>query len=616
MTMPGTTADETIGHRLRQWAANTPERTAFIYLRDGEFDEIRMTYKELDDAARKVAALLRDRVGADERVLLLFPSGLEYITAFFGCLYAGVIAVPAYPPELYRLHATLPRLRAIVQDCNPAVVLTTSATADARPEIVRAIPELVGARWLTCSEARSTGADYPGLAAHPDGPAFIQYTSGSTGSAKGVLLSNKNIIANQRVIEAALGLRQGAVAVGWLPLYHDMGLIGNVMHTVYVGMSCVLMAPMHFAQRPVRWLNAITRFKADASAAPDFGYALCVRKTTPEQRMALDLSSWHVALSGAEPPRASTLHDFARTFAASGFRSASFRPCYGLAEATLMVSCGGTPSLVRKWEGADRAAVSSGRPITDTELRIVDPELRTPVGDGQIGEIWVRGASVARGYWNHRDLNAQTFEARLADGTPGAHLRTGDLGMMLEGELFVVGRLKETIIVRGRKIHPHDVEETVERSSVAVRPGGAVAFGVEHDGGEALAIVAAVGQKYIRDEEDREVLHSILRAVTEFHGVEPLTIVLVAPSALLKTSSGKVRRSATRGALLEGILDVRSRWERPQRRTERPVGPVLGVQGSLRQESVGTAAPPAAAGDSTGEVTSRVLSSHRNDVVR
>jgi acyl-CoA synthetase (AMP-forming)/AMP-acid ligase II len=550
----------TIAHRLHSFALHSPSRTAFIYLRDGEADGTSITYEELDKAASRIARTLRAQVDAGGRALLLFPPGIEYITAFFGCLYAGVIAVPAYPPEAYRPRATLPRLRAIAEDCEPSAVLATAAITAASADIRLEIPLLAQTPWITPDPNGGTEDD--GVNARPEGPAFIQYTSGSTGDPKGVLVSNANIVANQRVIEAALGLEAGSTFVGWLPLYHDMGLIGNVMHTVHLGATCVLMAPFHFLQRPIRWLRTIARFKATGSAAPNFGYALCTQKTTFAERACLDLSSWRIAITGAEPPRASTLDDFAKAFEVSGFRASSFRPCYGLAESTLMVSCGDSAAgpSVRSLDGSNHGVVSSGLPIAGSEVVIVDPEARVPVAKGEVGEIWVAGDSVALGYWNRPELTNETFRASLPGRETTSFLRTGDLGFVADNNLFVVGRLKETIIVRGRKIHPHDVEETIEKSLPAAR--GAIAFGVDNGEGEAIALVVAAGLKHGNDDHARALFEAIVRGVTEAHGVAPQTVVLVPPNALLKTSSGKKRRNATREALQQGTLEVFSRWDR------------------------------------------------------
>ncbi|HEV7518292.1 MAG TPA: fatty acyl-AMP ligase, partial [Thermoanaerobaculia bacterium] len=453
-----------LGERARQ----DPEREVFIFLRDGEGPEDRLTYGELDRQARAIAAALQAACAVGDRAILLLPPGLEFVAAFFGCLYAGIVAVPAYPPRSRRM---LPRLRSILADCRPALALTTSA----------ALPRLAGwmdeepvsdrLRWLAVDTVDAADIAAAGAFAEGgedgDALAFLQYTSGSTAAPKGVMVSHANLIHNQKLIKDACGHDADSVFVTWLPLYHDLGLIGNVLQAVYVGASCALMSPVSFLQRPRSWLEAVSRFRATTSGGPNFAYDLCARKVGEGDLAGLDLGSWRVAFNGAEPVRPETLERFAAAFAPCGFAAGSFYPCYGLAEATLMVSGGdaGGPPVTGVFRAAAlavgraepagpteegvRALASSGRPLGGQEVLVVDPETVEPKNDGEIGEIWLAGPSVARGYWGNPAASAATFGARLADGR-GPFLRTGDLGFLDDGNLFVTGRHKDLIIIRGR----------------------------------------------------------------------------------------------------------------------------------------------------------------------
>lgn len=486
---------------LRRRAADTPSKRAYTYLRDGEQDEQSWTYGELDRRARAVAAVLQAAGAEGRRALLLYPPGLDYLAAFFGCLYAGVVAVPAYPPQRQR---GLPRVRAILADAQAAYALSTSAITQALERIItkgETYDDLAALRWID-SDLVEPGAERdwvePQLTA--DSLAFLQYTSGSTGNPKGVMVTHANLLHNQRLIQESFGHTAEDVIVGWLPLYHDMGLIGNVLQPLYLGASCILMSPVHFLQKPARWLSAITRYRATTSGGPNFSYDLCVRQVTEAQRASLDLSAWAVAFNGAEPVRAATLDRFSDRFQDCGFRRRAFYPCYGLAEATLLVT-GGT-----KGEGArtfsygaaspagreDRLLVSCGRSRAGQTIRIVHPESGIGCPDGEVGEIWVGGPSVAQGYWRKEQESEETFHACLAQSGEGPFLRTGDLGLLREGELFVTGRLKDLIIIRGRNHYPHDIERTVEESHPALRPGGCAAFSISEEDEERLVVVQEV----------------------------------------------------------------------------------------------------------------------------
>jgi len=561
-------AVQDLGELLRGRSQETPDRWAYSFLANGEQESARITYGDLDRQARAIAVRLRREVGRGERALLLYPSGLEFIAAFFGCLYAGVVAVPAYPP---RPRHESGRLRGIVEDSRPAIVLTTSALAarwsgrDARPA------ELAGLDWLATDKLPAEPAGgWQDSGAEREAVAFLQYTSGSTSTPKGVVITHGNLLANEEMIRVAFEQSAESVIAGWLPLYHDMGLIGNVLQPLYVGAPCVLMSPLAFLQSPVRWLRAVSAYGATTSGGPSFAYELCVRRIAEGARRGLDLSRWQVAFNGAEPVRADTLDRFAAAFAPYGFRREAFYPCYGLAEATLLVSGGDRSAapVVRELDArsleqhrAVAAAaetprvrlVGCGRSQGGQTVAVVSSHTLLPCADGEVGEIWVAGPAVAGGYWERPEASAETFGARLASGE-GPFLRTGDLGFLEAGELFVTGRSKDLIIVRGRNHYPQDLELTAERSAPVLRPGCGAAFTVEVEGEERLVLVQEVERG--ADLDPQAVAQALREAVSGEHEIHVHQVVLIQAGSLPKTSSGKVQRHACRRAFLEGRLET------------------------------------------------------------
>ncbi|HEY0601316.1 MAG TPA: AMP-binding protein, partial [Herpetosiphonaceae bacterium] len=560
---------------IAHWRAeHQTDRLAYTFLVDGETTESTLTYGELDRKARQIAAILQQHQLVGERALLLYPPGLDYITAFFGCLYAGVVAVPAYPPNPARLSRSLTRLRALVDDAAPAVVLTT-ATHLPIDEVLRAqVPDFPRMTWLaTESDATDRADEWRDPGATRDTLAFLQYTSGSTALPKGVMLSHGNLLHNSTLIHHAFGHTPESRGVIWLPPYHDMGLIGGVIQPLYAGFPVTLMSPVDFLQRPFRWLQAISRYRGTTSGGPNFAYELCVNKVTTEQIATLDLSSWDLAFNGAEPIRQETLERFAATFAPCGFRAEAFYPCYGLAEATLIVTGGAknaqphVMSFDRGELGAghviettpehesSQVFVGSGQALLEQQIAIVDPQTMTHCRPDQVGEIWVHGPSVAQGYWNRPETTEQTFRARIADTGEGPFLRTGDLGFMQSGELFVTGRLKDLIIVRGRNYYPQDIELTVERSHPALRPGAGAAFGVEVGGEEQIVVVHEIDRQHRRVEIE-SVVSAIRQAVAEQHELRVYSIALIKHGSIPKTSSGKIQRHACRNLFLSGDLQL------------------------------------------------------------
>jgi acyl-CoA synthetase (AMP-forming)/AMP-acid ligase II len=551
---------------LQRRAAESPDRPAFIFLGDGESVEATWTYAVLERRARAVAAVLQERTAAGNRVLLCYPPGLEFLAGLFGCLLAGVVAVPVYPP---RLNRSAERLRGVLVSAQPRLVLTTTeiaghvANALASNDWLHQVP-WIGSELLPLDAAeqwRDPVVDGEALA-------FLQYTSGSTGTPRGVMVSHANLLANQRHIRDCFGHHAGIAAnVSWLPVYHDMGLVGNVFHPIYMGMPLVQLSPLAVLQRPLRWLQAIARFGAHTSGAPNFAYDLCVQRIKPDQRDQLDLRSWQVAYIGAEPIRQATLEAFACFFGPCGFRRAAFLPCYGLAEATLFVTgqrgetilevCPevlqqGTIHLTERRAGV--WLVSSGQTPADVDVRVVDPESASPMLEGQIGEVWVRGPQVGQGYWSNPEATTAVFTGRLMDGT-GPFLRTGDLGFLRNGQLFVTGRVKDLIILDGRNHYPQDIEWSIQGCHLALRPNAGAAFAIEAEGTERLVIVQEVERSGVR-EDLRAIQTAIRQAVTEQHDVAVHEVVLVRPNAVPRTSSGKIQRSYCRQLYLRGELEL------------------------------------------------------------
>jgi len=561
---------------LRCRAFNQPQKIGFTFLEDGETEKSSLTYRELDQQARAIASYIQSLVPTGSRVLLLYPSGLEFISAFFGCLYAGVIAVPAYPPKR---NQKMSRLIAIATNAQAAIILTTKESLANIESRLSETPELAALPVIATNSIDPQKAQSwrePSL--DKNTLAFLQYTSGSTGVPKGVMVSHGNILHNQQIIHHAFSTSSETVSVGWLPLFHDMGLVGNVLQPIYMGIPSFLMAPEAFLMKPVKWLQIITRYKATTSGGPNFAYDLCVRKVTPEQRANLDLSSWQLAFNGSEPVRAKTLEEFARTFANCGFRKQALYPCYGMAETTLLVSGGfktDSPVVCTVQDAAlkqnrvvesigdekeSRKIVGCGQVWLDQKVVIVDPENLTQCPPEKVGEIWFSSPSVAQGYWNRTEETQQIFQAYLADTNEGPFLRTGDLGFLQCNELFVTGRLKDLIIIRGTNHYPQDIELTVEQSHSALRSGCGAAFAIEVDGVERLAIAQEVERTYLRKLNVDEVVGAIRKSVSESHDLQVYAVLLLKPASIPKTSSGKIQRHACQIGFVNESLDVISKW--------------------------------------------------------
>ncbi|MFN8433384.1 MAG: amino acid adenylation domain-containing protein [Anaerolineales bacterium] len=560
---------------LRRRADLHPERLAFRFLQDDESENITINFGELDRRARAIGAWLESFNAKGERALILYPPGLDYIAAFMGCLYAGVIAVPAYPP---RLNRPAPRIQSIVDDSHARFALTTTNILSNIEKRFEHAPDLKALHWLDTEQVPAgLEADWRDPNVSPDTLAFLQYTSGSTSQPKGVMLSHGNLMHNLEAISRGFHIDETVMGIFWLPSYHDMGLIGGILEPMYLGGATTLMSPPSFLQRPVRWLEAITRYRGNTCGAPNFAFDLCVDKVTQEQKETLDLSSWSLVFCGAEPIRPDTLERFARAFAGCGFRKTSFYPCYGLAESSLIVSGADGPSELRTFtvdrkslesdlvvpsqasEEGSVTMVNCGPSIFDQKIIIVNPTTLLQCESNQVGEIWVTGPSVAQGYWGLEEETRRTFQAHVADTGEGPFMRTGDLGFLQNGELFVTGRLKDLIIINGSNHYPQDIELTVETSHPALQPAGGAAFSITENGKEQLVIVQELNRQN-RQADINEVAGAIRQAVTEKHDLQIFAIVLIKPMSIPKTSSGKIQRRACKTAFLNGELEVVGEW--------------------------------------------------------
>ncbi|WP_312832996.1 non-ribosomal peptide synthetase [Pseudomonas lactis] len=550
----------TLVQSLQQRAAQAPDQVALRFLAESAEHSVVLSYRDLDQRARTIAAALQANAGLGERAVLLFPSGPDYVAAFFGCLYAGVIAVPAYPPESTRRHHQ-ERLLSIISDAEPRLLLTIASLSEGLAQIENA-PTVLSVDTLETQQADQWVE--PDLKA--DDIAFLQYTSGSTALPKGVQVSHGNLVANELLIRRGFGidLNPDDVIVSWLPLYHDMGLIGGLLQPIFSGVPCVLMSPAYFLGRPLRWLEAISEYGGTISGGPDFAYRLCSERVSESALERLDLSRWRVAYSGSEPIRLDTLERFAEKFAACGFTPNNFFASYGLAEATLFVAGGsrgrGIPALRvdeqalaanRAEPGQGPAIMSCGTSQPDHAVLIADPHTLTELPDQCVGELWAAGPSIAHGYWRNPEASAKTFVQHAGR----TWLRTGDLGFIRDGEVYITGRLKDLLIVRGHNLYPQDIEQTIEREVEVVRKGRVAAFAVNDQGLEGIGIAAEISRSVQKILPPEALIKAIRQAVAEACQQAPSVVVLLNPGALPKTSSGKVQRAACALRHADGSLD-------------------------------------------------------------
>lgn len=580
-------------------AVEQAEREAYCFLQASKYDQTSsLSYAELHAAACQIAVRLQELGLERQRALMLYPPGLEFVTAFFGCLYSRVIAVPAYPP---RRNQNLVRLQSVVLDADVSVILTTSELMSKLHGMFEAELGLNQLPWISTDSLQGATDKWCMPAVAPDDIAFLQYTSGSTGNPKGVMVNHGNLMHNLAGIYCSFEHSFESKGFIWLPPYHDMGLIGGVLQPLYGGFPVTLMSPVDFLQKPIRWLQAISHYKATTSGAPNFAYDLCLQKIKPEQLEALDLSSWDVAFTGAEPIHPATLDRFTECFSACGFRREAFYPCYGMAESTLIISGGlkSKPPVIGNFDAVSlernkavsvdlsmtdtRSLVGCGPALPDTHIAIVHPDTQKSLPEGQIGEIWVSSKSISKGYWNNSEETEQTFHACLDNSKEKNYLRTGDLGFIYKQEIFVTGRCKDLIIIRGQNHYPQDIELTVEQSHVALRSNAGAAFSVEYKSSEHLVVVQELKRTALRSLDSVDVLDSIRQAVTRTHGLDIFAIVLVKTGSILKTSSGKIRRRACREAFLQGSLNVINDWSKNPRITTNFLNLEAEIESVLKQ---------------------------------
>ncbi|MEM6611101.1 MAG: fatty acyl-AMP ligase [Cyanobacteria bacterium P01_C01_bin.72] len=563
---------------LQRRAITQGSDLAYIFLQDGEIREIRLTYQELDAQAKAIAVTLLKRVNPGSRAILIYSysAGLEFIAAFFGCLYAGVVAVPCHPPK-NRL--TTLEVQTRIDSAEAAVILTESSSFG---NLNRQL-ESWGKASLHCLNTDKIelpiGDEYQPPQLNADTLAFLQYTSGSTGEPKGVMISHGCLLHNQEMLKQAFGHTPDLVGVGWLPLFHDMGLIGNVIQPIYLGGYCVLMSPVSFVQKPIRWLQAISKYGATTSGAPNFAYDLLCDRLKAEQIEQLDLSSWEVAFCGAEPIQMQTIEQFSRKFAVCSFKSTAFYPCYGMAEATLMIT-GGDKDQLPQVIHLDKAAleqnkvlavqqagtgtktfISAGYPWLNGKIAIVDSDansdhLRECESD-RIGEICYSGSSVGQGYWKLKEQTAQTFQSSLRGEY---YLRTGDLGFLQDGELYITGRLHDVLVFWGLNHYPQHIEQTVAQAHPGLKPNCGAAFAVEVEGKPRLVIAQEIKRTYRKSLVMSEVVEAIRWQVFQQHFIDIYGIVLLPPGRMPQTSSGKVQRRKCQDLYLTGALEIWQQW--------------------------------------------------------
>ena len=573
----------TLVELLRTRATQQADNLAYTFLIDGKKEGVSVTYSQLDGLARAIAAFLQKSQVKGERALLLYPQGVEVVAAFCGCLYAGVIAIPVPPPESGRMKRTLPRLRSIVKDARASIVLTTERILETIANVQDEFPEFETMEWIDTDKIDyQLGEKWQDPQIDEEAIAYLQYTSGSTSTPKGVMLTHGNLVFHCGNLKEACSYEDNSVTVTWMPYFHDYGLVEGLMVPLYNGTPCYIMSPFAFVKRPLRWLQSISKYRATHSQAPNFAYDLSVRKIKPKQLETFDLSCWEAAGNAAEPINPKVMEKFNETFAPAGFRWNTFAPAYGLAEATLLVST--KPKLTepiigyfdaqalerdkivtvsKDGEGV-RAIASCGQLVCETQVAIVNPDTKERCAPDQVGEIWVSDPSVTQGYWERPDATEESFNAYIAGTNEGPFLRTGDLGFLQEGELYINGRIKDLIIIHGTNHYPQDIEWTVQQLHPELRPDYGAAFSILVKGEEKLVVVQEI-ERRAKNIDPEAMLPEIKQAIAEEHELQVHALVLAKPGNVLKTSSGKIQRRACKASFLAGELGVVADWsENPQ----------------------------------------------------
>ena len=552
------------------------DKTLYIFLEDGVQIHSQITYGELRDKAKSVAASLQKTNKEGDRVILLFPNGIDFIVGLFGCILAGMIGIPAYPP---RKAQSNDRFFSILRNSGSSLILSTEGISNKVNRQFQDNEDLKKVHFLVYDQLDFNLSDHwvkPDI--NQDSIAILQYTSGSTGDPKGVILTHANILHNEMIIQDAFGHDQGLIGVNWLPNFHDMGLFGTLLQPLYTGGKNIIISPTAFIKNPLNWLKAIDKFNGNTAGGPNFAFEYCVQRSSEEERKQLDLSSLQVMFCGAEPIRISTLNNFASAFEVSGFRFKQFYPCYGLAEATLMVTGADfnknpvyynasarsleSNKVLPSISGEDNTVfVSSGHPWHGTKVVIVDPEKMTLSDPDEIGEIWISGPSVAKGYWNNPEETLKTFSAYITDTGEGPFMRTGDTGFIRDDELYVSGRLKDLIIIRGTNHYPQDIELTVEDCHPALRKNAGACFSIDVSDEERLVVVIEVERTFMRDLNAEEIFDAVRMKLAEDHNVLPYSIILIRTGSIPKTSSGKIQRQACKRAYQHNELSILEEWK-------------------------------------------------------
>jgi acyl-CoA synthetase (AMP-forming)/AMP-acid ligase II len=552
---------------LRERAGSKGDQKAFAFLKNGEDESDSVNFRQLDRRAREIAGMLQELGGKPgDRVLMIYTPGIAFIEAFYGCLYAGMIAVPVKPPSRRQ---PLDHVQLVLQDCDPEFILTDRVSIqDLGPRIIEHLT-IRHVRVLVTDEIPQGGArdgddGWTALNRSSGSLAVLQYTSGSTGSPKGVRITHGNIMANMQMIKDAFGNNGNTVGVGWLPLFHDMGLVGNILQPVYAGCLGVLMPPMAFLQKPMRWLKAISTYRGTCCGGPNFAYELCCTRFRPEELVGVDLSSWQVAFNGSEPVRNTTLKKFSSIFSDYGFRHTAHHPCYGMAEATLMVTAGyinETPRVITRNmpgmpPGTEMEFVRCGHNLPGQELKIVDADNGTLCGDKAIGEIWIKGPHVSGGYWNKEEFNKEAFDKAIGEARSGGFFKTGDLGFLNGEELYICGRVKEMIIIRGRNLFPYDIERRAEEAHPALVPHGSVAIGLEDGPETRLILIMEVKRAFRASIVYDDCLQTLREAISSSMDIFLYDLVLIDEMTIPKTFSGKPRRAFCKQEYVAGRFRV------------------------------------------------------------
>ncbi|NEQ52085.1 MAG: fatty acyl-AMP ligase [Leptolyngbya sp. SIO3F4] len=566
----------TLVELLRYRAQRQANDLAYCFLEDGKREGLSYTYAELDRQARAIAVQLQQARG--ERALLLYPQGAEVVAAFCGCMYSGVIAIPVPPPDAGRMKRTLPRLREIVKDATASLVLSTGRIIELIRDSGLEFPEFDSMRWIDTTQVDESLADqWQDPQIDKDVLAYLQYTSGSTSTPKGVMLSHYNLIHHSAYLQRACSYSAEGATVTWMPYFHDYGLVEGLIQPMYSGTPCYIMAPLAFVKRPLRWLQAIGKYGATHSQAPNFAYDLCVRRIRASQKEGLDLSGWKSAGNAAEPINPRVMREFYEAFKDCGFAWETFSPAYGLAEATLLASSTpvgvapmimpldavsleqGQVKLADVDSGTVRETVGCGELVCETRVVIVNPDTSEQCGPDAIGEVWIADPGVAHGYWQREEATRETFAAYVKGGD-GPFLRTGDLGFLRDGQLYITGRIKDLIIIRGTNHYPQDIEWTVQNVSPMLRPDYGACFSIIDEGEEQLVVVQEVERSQQKELDVAEMMAEIRQAISEAHELQVYAIALVKSGNVLKTSSGKIQRRACRNRFVAGELDVIADW--------------------------------------------------------